>query len=163
MPHPTRPAVLTALITTLEAELSSIEAMARLASDEATSDETRSEGKYDTRSTEASYLARGQAERVAALRQALAEARSLPTDPAPPGSPAGVGRMVHLERDDGTERWVMLVPSGGGTSVRVAGTAVQVITPASPLGRALVGANEDDEVEVAAAGSSRSLTIIAVQ
>lgn len=152
MNAPPKAAVVEALIRHLEQELAGVEAMAKLATDEATSAETKSEGKYDTRSTEASYLARGQAERVASLANALSQAKALAATDAPAGSRAGVGRLITLEDEDERELAVFLVPSGGGTTLIVEQCTIRVVTPASPMGRALMGAEEDDEVEVQAGG-----------
>lgn len=54
---PAAVAVAHALHALLAADLRGVEAMARLASDEATSEDNRAENKFDTRSLEASYLA----------------------------------------------------------------------------------------------------------
>ena len=58
-----------ALLKTVSAELAALESIASEARDEATSSETKAEGKYDTRATEASYLARGQAWRIVELKR----------------------------------------------------------------------------------------------
>ena len=59
-----RAKAIAAILAEVSAELSAMESLAGDARDEATSGETKSEGKYDTRATEASYLARGQAWRI---------------------------------------------------------------------------------------------------
>ncbi len=51
--------VVEAFRTVLTEELSAVERVAAMARDEVSSEETKQEGKYDTRATEASYLARG--------------------------------------------------------------------------------------------------------
>ena len=61
-------AAIEAFRASLSTELDAVERVAAMARDEASSAETKQEGKYDTRATEASYLARGQAERIVALR-----------------------------------------------------------------------------------------------
>lgn len=158
---PDRTRILTAVIADLTEKLDAVETMARLAADEVTSDETRSEGKYDTRSIEASYLARGQAERVASLRSALSAVRALPRAAAPDG-PIGVGRVVELLAEDDTTRWVLLVPTDGGNAVTVDGVLVRVVSPESPFGRALLGASVDDEVEVFAGGGEQIYEVVSV-
>ena len=57
---PDKARIVAALLEQVQAELDGMEAVAEAARDEATSSETKAEGKYDT-PTEASYLARGQA------------------------------------------------------------------------------------------------------
>ena len=97
-----------ALRATLEAELSILDAMVTAARDEATSAESRPENKYDTRALEASYLAAGQGERLATLRQLVAWARGLD---AAPQSAALPGALLHIQTDAGT-RWLVLAPTG---------------------------------------------------
>jgi transcription elongation GreA/GreB family factor len=66
---------------------------------------------------------------------------------------------VAAEEDDDTLLW-LLAPSGGGA--RLAAGQIQVVTPRSPLGRALLGKRAGDDCEVALAGKTRSLTIVSV-
>ena len=109
---------------------------------EATGAESRAENKYDTRATEASYLAAGQGERLQALRQVVAWLDQLDGEPC---SVAGAGALVGLVAD-GAPRIVLLGPVGGH-SVGVDGHTVALISVRAPLGEALLGAEEDDEVE----------------
>ena len=69
---PDKDRIVAALLEQVQAELDGMEAVAEAARDEATSSETKAEGKYDTRATEASYLARGQAWRIVSLRKQVA-------------------------------------------------------------------------------------------
>ena len=66
---PDKKQVVATLLQHVEAKLEGMESMAEASRDEATSSETKAEGKYDTRATEASYLARGQAWRIIELRK----------------------------------------------------------------------------------------------
>jgi transcription elongation GreA/GreB family factor len=144
MSHPpAKPAVHGALKARLEEELAVLEAMVAAARDEATSAESRPENKYDTRAVEASYLAAGQGQRLATLRQLVAWARGLQGEPQ---RRAQVGALVRVATDAG-ERWVVLAPSGGPT-VTVSGVAVATVSTRSPLGRALLGCADDDAIEV---------------
>ncbi|MFK7927471.1 MAG: GreA/GreB family elongation factor [Myxococcota bacterium] len=158
MPLPKRQAVLDALIAHYTGALGSVQAMAKLASDEATSDETRSEGKYDTRGTEASYLARGQAERVAGLQVALHAARSVDPQDRPDAS-IGEGRLVRTLDDEDTERVLFILSAGGGATLSVRGVSVGVVSAASPWGRSLLGNGVGDDVEVRIRGGVRSVSI----
>ncbi len=139
----TRAEVLAALRTALADELAAVASIAAEARDEATGGESRQEGKYDTRATEASYLARGQAWRVVELRQLSTWFDNLADDASP--DVVGLGAIVQLEGD--REEWLVLAPVGGARAT-VAGTEVRVISPRSPLGSALVGLEVDDGVEV---------------
>ena len=104
-----------ALREAAEASLLTAERAQARAHDEATSDESRAEGKYDTRATEASYLARGQAERVADLRVLVAWYKRLaPNDTQ---DKVALGSLVTLG-DAGDS--VLFVAPVGGAQVQLA-------------------------------------------
>lgn len=136
--------VIEAFRTALAAELDAVERVAAMARDEVSSAETKQEGKYDTRATEASYLARGQAWRVAELRRLKAWFDVF--DSARPGRETiGVGSLVQL--DGARSGWFLLGPVGGPTA-EVDGTVVRLISPKSPLGKAMGGLEAEDWFEV---------------
>ena len=66
--------------------------------------------------------------------------------------------VVVLEREHETTYWI--APHGGGAELEAG--AVHVVTPKSPLGRALVGKASGDEVEVTIAGKARMLEVLRV-
>jgi transcription elongation GreA/GreB family factor len=127
--------------------------------DAATHPEAKPENDKDTRALEQSYLARGQAQRVDELRLALAETESLfVRDFA--DSPAALGALVVVD-EDGRGSWLFLAPAGGGA--HLADGKVQVVTPRSPLGQAVLGKRAGDEVEVTIAGRRRTLHVVDVR
>lgn len=124
----------------------------------ATDDEARPENDKDTRGLEQSYLARGQAQRVAELEAAVSEVGALALRAFGAGDRVAIGALVTVE-EEGREHRFFIAPHGGGT--QLAGAA-QVVTPLSPLGRALLGRRVDDEVEVPLPGKLRSFVIVAL-
>ena len=61
--------------------------------------------------------------------------------------PLAVGAVLRLRaHDDESERICALASVAGGTKLEVGGVTVWVLTPSSPLGRAIVGQREGDEV-----------------
>lgn len=124
----------------------------------ATDDEARPENDKDTRGLEQSYLARGQAQRVAELEAAVSEVGALALRAFGDGDRVAIGALVTVE-EEGREHRFFIAPHGGGTLL--AGAA-QVVTPMSPLGRALLGRRVDDEVEVRLPGKLRSFVIVAL-
>ncbi len=160
------------LIATLAAAFETAQRAHRAALEGATHSEARAENSKDTRGLEQSYLARGQAQRVAELETAVVEVTALAVDPTalPFGSAARraqvpaieprtrvtVGALVTVE-EDGAETELFVAPHGGGS---VLAGGVQVVTPVSPLGRALLGKQAGDEVEVALPGRTRSLVVV---
>jgi hypothetical protein len=140
---PDKTQLFAAVLASLEAELAAVERVAAMARDEATSEETRSEGKYDTRATEASYLARGQAVRVAELRGLCAWFRE--REPLPSEEGVALGSVVRVSGP--RPGWLLLAPAGG-PAVEVGGVPVRLISPDSPLGRAMLGIEQGEGFEV---------------
>jgi transcription elongation GreA/GreB family factor len=69
---------------------------------------------------------------------------------------------VSIESDEGSEeRTLFVLPVGAGTELAGPGGDgfVQVVTPASPLGRALQGAKVGDTVEIVVGGQDREWTV----
>jgi transcription elongation GreA/GreB family factor len=144
------------LIAALRDALATAEAAHASAAEGVTHEDSRSEGDKDMRSTEQSYVARGQALRVEELRTGLAAVEKMCARAWGEDEVIASGALVIVEDDDGEEHRYLIAPAGGGT--QLAG-GVQVVTPKSPLGRALCGKRAGDEVEVAIAGATRALTI----
>jgi transcription elongation GreA/GreB family factor len=127
----------------------------------ATHEEAKPENDKDTRALEQSYLARGQALRAEQLTEARDLLRFLPL-PQLTGGVAAAGALVVLEAEDGAQRVLFLAPVAGGIEVSVEGTLVQVVTPASPLGAALLGRAPGDDVSVLVRGVRREYVVAQV-
>ncbi len=139
----TRHAVLEQILAVLQAELASLTQAAQGSYAAATDPDSRAENKYDTRTLEASYVARGQARRVMELQEAVQAFTSLSV--APVATAIQLGSLVTLQAPWGEEH-VFLGPFAGGTEVRLDGQEIVVITPASALGQKLVGRQIGDTV-----------------
>lgn len=142
---PSKPAVVSALRHALAEELAALERVAAMSRDEAGSDETKSEGQYDTRATEASYLARGLAFRIAELRQIGAWFAVFDAGRPLDRPVVQTGALLRLE--GGADELLFLAPVGGGR-VKVGPWTVKIISPSSPLGQALAELEEGDAAEV---------------
>src|SRR5258706_8140341 len=103
------------LVGYLEASLKTLERAHQASREAATHEEAKPENDKDTRALEQSYIARGQALRIAEMRGALADVGAMPVEPLGEESPALVGALVAVD-DDGRERLVFLAPAGGGTT-----------------------------------------------
>ena len=145
------------LAVALAADLAVRERAYRAAREAATHDEAKPENDKDTRALELTYLARGEAMRIEDLRVAVAEVQAMPVGAVDEGHPVRLGALVVTD-EDGVQGLFLLAPHGGGSRL---GT-VQVLTPKSPLGQALLGKHAGDECEALLAGRRRALTIVAV-
>ena len=137
-------------------------ARARATAASAVNDEQRPENEYDTRGLEESYLAAGQAQRVADLEVELASLRSLPIARFRPGAPIAATALVRVEDEDGEARVVFLLPAAGGVVVEMDGEKISIVSPQLPLGQAMVGRSEDDDFDFLIKGKTRSFTVIDV-
>jgi hypothetical protein len=153
--------VLKALRERLERDLAVATDAQRQTQSGATHEEAKPENDKDTRALEASYLARGQAQRVLELTQALANASALVLREFGPETPIAASALVALD-DGSTTAHYFLSPVGGGMSLEVGGVVVRVLTPASPLGRALIGQIEGADIEVQTPQGLRQYSIAAV-
>ncbi|MBS0663517.1 MAG: transcription elongation factor [Verrucomicrobia bacterium] len=135
---------------------------ANLARDEAISEESRPENKYDTHSIEAGYLAEGQARQAAELEASMAAISSLPVGVAADGSPVTLGAVVEVRDSRGTATRYYVCPKGGGVEVVLDGQGYLVITPASPMGSQLIGRHVGDPVQPPGRRANGSARISAV-
>ena len=112
----------------------------------ATDPGSKAEGKYDTRSLEASYLAAGQARQVDELAEAVRifEALVLPDFGMEDGIDAGALVEVDLA---GETSFFLLVPTAGGLIVSHEGREITLLTPASGLYQKLLGLRVGDTLE----------------
>lgn len=152
----TRPQVIEALRRTIAQDLAAVAKMTAAARAEATSQESKAENKYDTRATEASYLAAGQGRRLESLRSLDAWLAQL--DPEAGHERVALGALVRLVEPPKPDRWVLLAPTGGPT-VTVRGATVMLLSLDSPLGEALDDAEPDEVVEVDSPQGLRQLRV----
>lgn len=160
---PDKSAVIAAIDADLVRQIEAAAARARAIAESAVHDEARSEDSHDTRAIEESYLARGQAQRVADMEMDRGTIRSLVPLDFSQGRPIASSALVALEDEDEQILVVFLAPAAGGLSVQVDGTTVRVVSPQAPLGGAVVGKSVDDEVEVRAGRTQREYTIVEVR
>jgi transcription elongation GreA/GreB family factor len=158
----TKPQLLQTIIATLEADQALFTTAARRAHEAATHEECLPDNKYDTTALEASYIAQGQANRAQEIRQSLEVYRALPLQDFTEATPIRLTALVTLEDEAGNERRFFLGPRDGGMKIPDSAGEIVVITPASPLGRALLGRQVGDELQVGDGPAGATHTIVAV-
>ena len=156
--QPNKPAVIEALHAAAAHALETAEQAQAIAQSEATSPESKAEGKYDTRATEASYQARGQAARVASMRTLVTWYRRLPRDLT--SDTVSLGALVTIE---GERQDTLFVAPSGGERITVDGHEVMTISLAAPLGQAMVGLEEGDDFDVSRPHGTETYEVIQVQ
>jgi transcription elongation GreA/GreB family factor len=139
------------ILRQLRQELHRQASAAETSRDEAISEESRAENKWDTHSQEAAYLAEGQAKLAAEIGANIELYTTLPLPEFTPQDPIAIGALVELE-NGGNRTWYFIGPRAGGLEVSVEGRTILVLTPQSPLGRQLIGKREGDTLQVAGRG-----------
>ncbi len=126
--------------------LESLRASQNEAQSAAVHPEARQEHSKDMRATEASYVARGLAERVEKLRDDVLAVERMPARQFSAQEAASSGAIVLVVGDDDVESAYLLAPAGGGERLVAAGCEVLVLTLQSPLGAALTGCRRGDAI-----------------
>ena len=151
------------VLNRLAEDLLQAEQAVRAAHETATHKENIAENKYDTLGLEAAYLATGQVRRAEAIRQALANWRQFRPGPYDLRIGIQLGALVCLVDSDDKQQHLFLGPDGGSMKL-VSGTQiVQVISSEAPLGTAILGKCEGDEVSIQVASTRRKFEVLRVQ
>jgi transcription elongation GreA/GreB family factor len=139
-------------------DLETLEEAQRATAMGATHEENKAESDKDTRATEASYLARGQANRVRDLREGVALLHALRLVPHTDESPVRVGSLLELE-ENGVRQLCFLLPASAGGDFTLNDCLVRTLSTRSPLGRVLLGRHLEEELEAPTPQGARELRI----
>jgi hypothetical protein len=118
-----------AILHLLRQELGRQTNAAAMSREEAISEESRAENKWDTHSQEAAYLAEGQAKLAAEISASIELYSTLPLPDFAPDDPIAIGAMIELESSEGNRTRYFLGPRGGGLELEADGHAILVLTP----------------------------------
>ncbi|MDD2733026.1 MAG: transcription elongation factor GreAB [Desulfuromonadaceae bacterium] len=152
--------IITLIVEQLTHDLA-VQFKAAITAHEASTDsENIPDNKYETLALEASYVAQGQANRAQDIKRALESYKQLTLLNFDEESPIRLTALVTLAGDDAATRTVFIGPLEGGMKVINHLAEIVVITPASPLGRSLIGKTVGDLVSIGSGG--KRLEIVAV-
>jgi transcription elongation GreA/GreB family factor len=144
----------------LAQDLFQAEEAARVAHETATHEESVAENKYDTLGLEAAYLATAQARRADTIRQAMAIWRNFRPRPYAASQGIQLGALVCLVDLAHKQQLLFLGPDGGSMLLVSGAQPVHVISSEAPLGKAMLGKNEGDEVVVQTAASRQQFEVL---
>lgn len=130
----------------LKEQLNVMQAAAAEARENATGDETRSDGKYDTRAIEAGYLAGAQARQADQLAEAVRLFESFEPPAYRPGENIGPGALVECEHE-GEIVFYLLAPAAGGLTLPYEGFDCIVLSTDSVIYQELLGATSGQVLE----------------
>lgn len=145
--------LVSSIISYLEYELADAIEAATNAHSAAVDNESVAETQYDTLAIEAGYLAEGQSKRVQEYQTAIAAFRKLPVKDFDQNTVISVGALVQLKQDSECHHWFFIAPFAGGFRTELFNQQFTVITPQSPMGTALIGKLEGDEISIRLGGS----------
>ncbi len=146
----------------LAEDLLQAEEAMRVAYETATHEENIAENKYDTLGLEAAYLSTGQARRAEAIRQAMTDWRQFRPRPYDASKGIQLGALVCLVDADDKQQQLFLGPSGGSMKLGSGAQLVQVISSEAPLGRAMLGKCEGDQVSLQVAPTRQQFEVLRV-
>ena len=148
------------VLARLADDLLQVEHAARVAHETATHEENIAENKYDTLGLEAAYLATGQARRAAAIRQVMSDWRQF--RPGAYDAKLGIqlGALVCLANVDGRQQQLFLGLPGGSMTLASEGQVVQVVSIQAPLGQALLGKFEGDDVSLQVGATRQQFEVL---
>jgi transcription elongation GreA/GreB family factor len=146
----------------LAEDLLQVEQAARAAHESATHEENIAENKYDTLGLEAAYLATGQARRAEAIRQAMVTWRQFRPLPYDASKGIQLGALVCLVDSNDEEQQLFLGPDGGSMKLVSGARVVQVISSEAPIGKAMLGKCEGDEVSMQGGASRQTFEVLRV-
>ncbi len=129
---------------------------ANAAHNDATNSESKAENRYDTLGLEASYLAEGQSRRVALLEEEIALYEKLIFAAFSDESTIRLTALVRLEGSSENSRCLFIGPHSGGLRISLPNDNDDclVVTPQSPLGKALMGKQTGDELSINITGQA---------
>jgi len=135
------------IIETLDEEIKITRHSAEDAQAEARGNESLSASQFDNRALEASRLAEAQLIRVKDAQRRLELLRNMKLKEYGENDAIGSGAMVEVIHD-GETLVFFIGPQGAGTTIEFDGQMVELITPQSPLGEALIDQVAGDTVVV---------------
>ncbi len=145
------------LINHLKSELVEIEKAARSSKELATAPDLKSEGKYDTRAIEASYLAGAQSKRVEEIKLDIGMLEELDLSENKLDK-IQLGSLVTLSCNN-QDKLYFISSTSGGSMVRLGDETVLIISVFSPIGDAALGLSSGDAFEVETPKETRTYLI----
>lgn len=145
-------------------ELTRLHAFAQSATqtaiDTATDQENVPEHKYDTLSLEAAYLAHGQAQRLQQCAEDIQTFNALPIKEFVDEDKCSLGALVEVLDESDNYKWFFISPVAGGLKLQFLDHLIQLVTPQSPLGQALLKNGLGDEFEMVIGDTVKTYEVV---
>ncbi len=154
--------IIESILAQLEVNLIAAKDSAKISREAATNEESKPENEYDTRALEASYLAGAQSRRVAEIEELISFFKFSPVKDFKATDKISATALVHVTLE-GKKMFLFVMGKGGGLSFNCEGHNVQIVTPNSPLGEALLDLGAGDTAVVEIGDDDIEYDIISVQ
>jgi transcription elongation GreA/GreB family factor len=142
-------------------ELTQLEEVASTAKSLATDSEFKAEDRFDTRATEAGYLAGAQQRRVEELKQELELIDHIDLNLAKKDL-VSIGSIVSLKTSDVTKDY-FLAPTSGGLLLNIDGRVILVVSTFSPIGKEAIGLAVNDCFVVELPSGTREYEVVRIE
>lgn len=146
----------------LEKDLLVLREAERATREAATHEESKPENEYDTRALEASYLAGAQSKRITDTEELLVVFKHVEPKSFGPNDPISATALVEAEFNS-KRSFFFVMSKGGGINVVFEGKKIQVITPSSPVGEAMLGLRVGDTALIENGSQVLEYDIISIQ
>ena len=150
--------ILKKIIEKLNDELAEMEKVTRPMKDLVKSDALKSEGKYDTRAIEASYLVGAQLKRMEEIKTDIQMLEEIDLTPA---DKIQMGSLAQLTTN-GIDRFYFFTSASGGTMIALEGNTVLTISVFSPLGHNALGLLVGESFDVETPKEMRNYLVKAI-
>lgn len=138
--------LITKVMEHLTSQLLEAQTAAENAHKAATDEQSVAETQYDTLAIESAYLAEGQSRRILEFKLAIQAYENLVLQSFTDEDAIALSAMVQLAADKLQKHWFFIGPKNGGFRIDIDDEVVTIITPLSPMGKALVGKYVEDEI-----------------
>ncbi len=152
--------ILNELLTKVKNELLLLESSAKSSLHFATDQEFKAESKYDTRALEASYLASAEAKRVEELKLEIQILEEVDLNASKRLGEISMGALVELSHNNQVRKY-FLIPTAGGSMIKIGDETILVVSVFSPIGDSLMGLKVGEEFEVETPKETRLYKVIA--
>ena len=154
--------LINSILTYLKLELANSEQAASNAHLAATDDQSVAETQYDTLAIESAYLAEGQSRRILEFNKGISAFEKLLLNITNNNSTVALGSLVQVHQDSSHQHWFFIGPAAGGYRCQIADQHYTVVTPQSPMGKALLGKQLDDEINIRLGNNALIDDIVAI-
>ena len=139
----------------VEKELNQLKAAYKVQKELVQRGDLKSDGKYDTRATEANYLADGQRKRITELELQLLDEIDIKHSP----KNVSIGSVVEIKLNKQIQKY-FIAPTAGGTMLNIEGIPILVISVFSPIGDGILGLEQGEGFEIEIKDTLREYQVV---